>query len=65
MVDHLLDALGARRTMFGSDWPVCELAAGYETVVATAEALTAGLSVVERDDVFAATASQVYALSLP
>jgi L-fucono-1,5-lactonase len=65
VVDHLLDAFGARRTMFGSDWPVCELAAGYETVVATAEALTAGLSTAERDDVFAATASRIYELSLP
>ena len=65
VVDHVLDAFGARRTMFGSDWPVCELVAGYETVVATAEALTAGLSAVERDDVFAGTASRIYALSLP
>jgi L-fucono-1,5-lactonase len=65
VVDHVLDAFGTRRTMFGSDWPVCELVAGYETVVATAEALTAGLSAVERDDVFAGTASRIYALSLP
>ena len=61
----MLDAFGVGRTMFGSAWPVCELVAGYGTVVATAEALTAGLSTAERDDVFAGTASQLYGLALP
>ena len=35
--------------MFGSDWPVCTLAATYEAVVAAAEELTAVLSGPERD----------------
>ena len=63
VVDHLLDSFGADRTMFGSDWPVCELAADYATVLAVAEELTSGLSRSERDAVFSETARVVYGLS--
>ena len=49
--------------MFGSDWPVCELAADYATVLAVAEGLTSGLSASERDAVFSDTARVVYGLS--
>ena len=49
--------------MFGSDWPVCTLAAPYERVVAAAEQLTAGLSVGERAEVFGGTADRVYRLA--
>jgi L-fuconolactonase len=31
-VDHVVSAFGAGRVLFGSDWPVCELAASYERV---------------------------------
>jgi L-fuconolactonase len=27
---HLLDCFGAERLLWGSDWPVLELAAGYD-----------------------------------
>ncbi|GAB7066313.1 amidohydrolase family protein [Mycolicibacterium hodleri] len=41
-VDHLLGAFGVSRALFGSDWPVCELAAPYDQVVAAAvESLSA------------------------
>lgn len=33
-LDIVFDAFGAERLMFGSDWPVCTLAAGYNEVVA-------------------------------
>jgi L-fuconolactonase len=58
----VLDAFGPGRVMFGSDWPVCLLAAGYADVVAAAEDLTASLSASEQDDVFGATAARVYRL---
>lgn len=58
-----LDTFGPGRLMFGSDWPVCTLAAGYERWVAAAEELTAGLSPDERDAVFSATACRVYGLA--
>jgi L-fuconolactonase len=38
-VDVVLDAFGPDRLLFGSDWPVCTLAASYGDVVAATEAL--------------------------
>lgn len=51
--------------MFGSDWPVCTLAAGYEDVVALAEAATGHLGETERSDVFGGTAGRVYGIGTP
>ena len=60
--DVVLEAFGPDRVMFGSDWPVCLLAASYAEVVEAAEALTAGLTAAERAAVFGATAARVYRL---
>ncbi|MDX2818330.1 amidohydrolase family protein [Streptomyces sp. PA03-5A] len=60
--DVVLDAFGPERVMFGSDWPVCLLAASYEEVVGAAEALTDGLTEAERSHVFRATAERAYRL---
>lgn len=57
-----LDAFGPARLMFGSDWPVCTLAASYPDVLAAARDLTAGLSPAEHEAVFAGTATSVYGL---
>ena len=61
------DAFGPDRLLFGSDWPVCLLAADYAEVVAAAEqALEAvGLTTAERDLVFGANARRVYRLPEP
>ena len=59
-VDHALNVLGPGRLIFGSDWPVCLLAAQYATVLATARQLTAGLSETERAAVFGQNARTVY-----
>jgi L-fuconolactonase len=61
--DVALDAFGPERVMFGSDWPVCLLAASYEDVVAVAEELTRGLTEAERSEVFGGTAARAYRLS--
>ncbi|MGW6207846.1 amidohydrolase family protein [Streptomyces sp. NPDC055089] len=58
----VLDAFGPGRLMFGSDWPVCRLAATYTEVVETALALLDGLADDERDAVLATTAERVYGL---
>ncbi|GGS20734.1 amidohydrolase [Streptomyces aureoverticillatus] len=60
--DTALEAFGPSRLMFGSDWPVCELAATYEQVVEAAQEVTAALSDTERAQVFAGTARRVYGL---
>jgi L-fuconolactonase len=57
-----LDAFGPARMMFGSDWPVSTLAASYPEVLAAARDLTAGLTPVECEAVFAGTATSVYRL---
>jgi L-fuconolactonase len=59
-VGHALDVFGPARLMYGSDWPVCLLAAGYPEVFELAGELTAGLSAAERDEVFGGTAIRVY-----
>jgi len=61
--DVLLEAFGPDRIMFGSDWPVCLLATSYEVWVATATALTAGLTEAERRQIFGGTAAQWYRLA--
>jgi L-fuconolactonase len=63
--DTVLDAFGPGRLMFGSDWPVCRLAATYGEVVAAARALTHRLSDEERRAVFETTAGRVYGLREP
>ncbi|KOG37217.1 amidohydrolase family protein [Streptomyces resistomycificus] len=62
--DTVLDAFGPGRLMFGSDWPVCRLAATYAEVIAAARELTAGLGAAERHDVFTGTAARTYGLSV-
>ncbi|MFI6984938.1 amidohydrolase family protein [Embleya sp. NPDC050154] len=57
---HALEMFGPERTMFGSDWPVCTLAASYDDVLSLAERTCVGLSAAERDRVFGATARAVY-----
>ena len=59
----IIDAFGPDRLMIGSDWPVCTLAASYDTVVDVAEQLTASLSDSERAAIFGGNATRVYALA--
>ncbi|MFD5119892.1 amidohydrolase family protein [Streptomyces sp. NPDC058385] len=61
-VSAALEAFGPERLMFGSDWPVCTLAAEYEQVVAVGRELVADVSEHERTAVFAGTAARVYGL---
>ncbi|MGW1893630.1 amidohydrolase family protein [Streptomyces sp. NPDC002004] len=60
--DTVLEAFGPDRLMFGSDWPVCTLAAPYGRVVDTARELAGRLSGDEYAQVFAGTARRVYGL---
>lgn len=60
--DTVLDAFGPDRVMFGSDWPVCLLAASYAEVAESAHALTARLGPAGQEAVLAATATRVYGL---
>jgi L-fucono-1,5-lactonase len=59
----VLEAFGPERVMFGSDWPVCLLAADYGRVADAADELCAGLTAGERADVFGGTARRAYRLA--
>ena len=63
--DTVLAAFGPHRMMFGSDWPVCTLAAPYGDVLDVARLLTRQLSPSERQAVFATTAARTYHLASP
>jgi L-fuconolactonase len=65
VLETVLDAWGADRTMVGSDWPVCLLArADYARVTETHDRLLAALGPDERDAVQGGTALRVYGLGL-
>lgn len=59
---HLLETFGPDRMMFGSDWPVCLLAATYDEVLLAAEDLTSQLSADEQAEIFGGTAERCYGL---
>jgi L-fuconolactonase len=62
-VHAALEAFGPARCMFGSDWPVCQLAGTYEqTFQALVEAL-GPISPAERSAIFGGTATRFYGLS--
>ncbi len=61
-VDHLLEVFGPSRLIWGSDWPVCTLAAPYDIWRTTAESLTADLSEAEKAAVFGGNAQSFYRL---
>jgi L-fuconolactonase len=64
-VHRLLDCFGPARLMFGSDWPVCTLTAGYGDVLRLAVAALDGrLSPAELDGVLAGNAAHWYRLRL-
>ncbi|MBC19722.1 MAG: amidohydrolase [Planctomycetaceae bacterium] len=62
-VDFALECFGPSRLMFGSDWPVCELASQYGVVVESLRELLADLSVTEQEQIFGKTAQQFYRIA--
>ena len=63
MWQRLVWSFGARRLMWGSDWPVLTLAADYARWVAVSEALIGGLSAAEQQQVWSGTAQRFYGLA--
>jgi L-fuconolactonase len=61
-VGHALGVFGPARLLFGSDWPVCLLAAPYERVLELSRETLAALSDAERSAVFGGNAVEVYRL---
>ena len=61
-LDTTLELFGPERLMFGSDWPVCLLAAPYAQVAGIVEQWAARLSASERGALWGDTARRVYRL---
>lgn len=59
-VDHVFGCFGPQRLLWGSDWPVVDLAGGYARWFAAAEALLADLTGEEKSAIFGRNAERVY-----
>jgi L-fuconolactonase len=58
--DHVLEVFGAQRVMWGSDWPVLDLAADYGRWIDTSNQLLADLNEQERMQVLGLNAQRFY-----
>jgi L-fuconolactonase len=58
--DHVLEVFGAQRVIWGSDWPVLNLAADYGRWIETSNQLLAGLDEQERKQVLGLNAQRFY-----
>lgn len=61
-VDHVLAVFGAQRVIWGSDWPVVDLAGGYGAWLAASETLLAHLGQQDRNDIFGLNALRFYGI---
>ena len=61
-IAHLLEIFGPQRMLWGSDWPVLELAATYDDWWADTHTALAGLTAADRAAVLGGNAMQVYRL---
>ncbi len=62
-VHHILGMYGTDRLMFGTDWPVCTLAAEYGDVAGAARNILEELSPAAKEDVFGGVATRFYRLN--
>lgn len=61
-VEHVLAHFGPDRLIWGSDWPVCTLAAGYGEWVEATDRLLQGCTDAERAAILGGNAARVYRL---
>lgn len=62
VLDHLFESFGAARLMWGSDWPVLNLAGTYDTWIQSCEAYFSQLAPQDRARVWAGSAQEFYGL---
>ncbi|MBP90489.1 MAG: amidohydrolase [Planctomycetaceae bacterium] len=63
-VEVAIEAFGPERCMFGSDWPVCELAGTYEQVHTALVEVLGPISESETNQIFGETAAEFYGLHM-
>lgn len=64
VVDHLMSEFGAQRLMWGSDWPVLNLAADYAAWMRASTTLLQALSAEQSARIFGANAAAFYRLPM-
>ena len=57
---QLLQSFGPDRLIWGSDWPVCTLAASYDSWIETSQALLSDLPQKDQEAIFGRNAQRVY-----
>ena len=62
-LDSIIEFFGTARIMYGSDWPVCLVAASYDDVIGIAEKYFCSFSENEQKAVFGENAKKFYHLS--
>lgn len=63
-LDTVFRAFGSNRVMYGSDWPVCKLAGGYNRVLEILDIYTSRLSHMEQAKFFGGNAVEFYNLDV-
>jgi L-fuconolactonase len=63
-LDHILQSFTPYRMMFGSDWPVCLLAASYSQTIDLMEEFAKDFSKSEQESFWAGTAKRAYKLKV-
>jgi len=63
-MEAILDMFGTKRLMFGSDWPVCTVAAEYEKVLGIVTDFISSLSPLEQSKIMGLNAIDFYSLVL-
>ena len=61
-LDVVVETFGTKRIMFGSDWPVCLVAASYEKMIAIVQQYLSSFSQDEQNDFFGNNAIKFYNL---
>jgi L-fuconolactonase len=61
-LDVVFEAFGPKRLMFGSDWPVCNVAGGYQQMLSVVKNYTSKLSVNEQERFWGLNAIEFYKL---
>lgn len=61
-LDAVVEAFGTNRIMYGSDWPVCTLAANYVTQFGIVKDYFSAFSKIEQEQFFGGNATNFYKL---
>jgi L-fuconolactonase len=63
-IEYILEVFGTERIIWGSDWPVLELASDYQSWFEECYLLTKKYSQSKSDNIFSNNATRIYKLSV-